>query len=55
MMNGFEQAQAEYESNLFAPYDEGGACFDWDAYYDEQEAYAEMQAERMMDEIWSDI
>lgn len=54
-MNGFEKAQAEYESQLNAPYDVGGALYDYEDYERDREAYAEMQAEMMMDEIWLDF
>ena len=54
-MNGFEQAQAEYESSLNAPYDVGGALYDYEDYERDREAYAEMRAEMMMDEIWLDF
>ena len=54
-MNEFEAAQAEYESSLNAPYDVGGALYDYEDYIQDEEAYAEMQAEMMMDEIWLDF
>lgn len=54
-MNGFEQAQSEYESQLNAPYDVGGALYNYEDYIQDEEAYAEMRAEMMMDEIWSDF
>lgn len=49
-MQGFEKAQQEYESKMFAPYDKGGAYFDYDAYYDEKQDYLETQAEYMIEE-----
>lgn len=53
-MNGFSQAQADYERSLNCPFDFGGALFDYDEYEREREEYAEKQAEMMLDEIWSD-
>lgn len=50
-MYGFEQAQAEYESSLNAPYDVGGALYDYEDYEREREEYEEMRAEMLMDEI----
>ena len=49
-MYGFSQAQAEYESRMFAPYDRGGALFDEDEYLDEREDYLETEGERLMEE-----
>lgn len=49
-MHGFSQAQAEYESRMFAPYDRGGALFDEDEYLDEKEDYLETEGERLMEE-----
>ena len=51
-MNGFEQAQSQYESQLNAPYDVGGAMFDYEDYEREREEYEEMRAEMLLDEIW---
>lgn len=34
-MKGFQQAQAEYESKMYAPYDEGGALYSEDEKEDE--------------------
>ena len=51
-MHGFSQAQAEYESRMFAPYDRGGALFDEDEYLDEKEDYLETEGERLMEERW---
>lgn len=48
MCNGFEQAQAEYESQMMCPYED--ALFDWEAYEEENERFAEMEAERFLDE-----
>lgn len=51
-MYGFERAQAEYESHLTAPYDEGGALYDWEEAARLAEDQAEIEGERMMDLIW---
>ena len=48
-MNGFEKAQAEYERYLMAPYDEGGALYDYEYEEEQRQAYLEMQAEIMLD------
>lgn len=53
-MKGFVKAQQEYESKLFAPFDEGGAEYDEELAAQQAEEYAEMQAEMMMDRIWND-
>ena len=49
-MNGFSQAQAEYESRMFAPYDRGGAYFDEEEYLREKEDYLETQADYEIEE-----
>lgn len=50
-MYGFERAQAEYESHLMAPYDEGGALYDEEEELRQREDYLETQAEYEMDEM----
>jgi hypothetical protein len=50
-MDGFRQAQQEYESRMFAPYDRGGAYFDEEEYQNEKEDYLETQAEYRLEEM----
>ena len=50
-MYGFQQAQAEYESRMFAPYDKGGALYDYEEEARQKEDYLETQAEYMMEEM----
>ena len=49
-MNNFKQAQQEYESKLFAPYDRDGVLFDEEEYQREKEDYLDWQAECQMEE-----
>ena len=50
MVQGFDRAMQEYERHLTAPYDEGGALFDYDWEAKQWEDYLETQAERAMEE-----
>ena len=50
-MQGFQQAQQEYESKMFAPYDRGGALFDYEEYKREKEDYLETQTDYMLEEM----
>lgn len=50
-MNGFEKAQAEYERHLMAPYDVGGALYDYELEEEQRQAYLEMQTEMMIDRM----
>lgn len=43
-MQGYEQAITEYESRLFAPYDKGGAFYDWEKELKEKEEFEESRA-----------
>jgi len=53
-MQGFKKAQAEYESRMFAPYDNDGSEYDKELEAERAEEFAEWQAEMMMDRIWND-
>lgn len=50
-MDRFKQAQQEYESRMFAPFDKGGELFDYEEYEKEKEDYLETQAEYMLEEM----
>ena len=52
MVQGFERAMQEYESHLTAPYDKGGALYDYEEEYNAKEDYLETQAEYQMEEMF---
>ena len=52
-MQGFQQALNEYERRLTSPYDIEEESYDWGEDAIQREEYAELEAERLMDEIWS--
>lgn len=55
MVQGFERAMAEYESHLTAPYDEGGALYDYEWEEQQREDYLETQAEWQMETFFSNL
>lgn len=50
-MFGYEQAAQEYESKMTAPYDRGGALYDYDEEEKERLEYLEREANNRVDEI----
>ena len=55
MIQGFERAMQEYERHMTAPYDEGGALYDYEEEYNAREDYLETQAEWAMEEQFLNI
>ena len=52
MVQGFENAMREYEYHMTAPYDAGGALYNYEEEYNEREDYLETQAEYRMEEMF---
>lgn len=50
-MDGFKQAQQEYESRMFAPFDKGGALYNYEEEARQKEDYLETQADYMIEEM----
>ena len=55
MIQGFERAQAEYESKMFAPYDIGGALYEEDDPSTEIVVRIKIDSEESVDDVINEI